>query len=200
MGGEAKCFLETTKFGRKIVALFSIYFGLEDNKEKSWPTASNYKVIQEVFQLLNNNSRSYFWYHNSLFSSYFTECSSMYWIKNLFWHPVSKPNLRTFQSPCCILWQLSQKAELWIENASCGGTRSGICLSNYPTLCLTQCLKITQKCLIFTTLRAKRAMLIFASNVDLTLNFRAKTQYFSLAWKVKWDIFVIFLTTVTCHN
>ena len=195
MGGEAKCFLETTKFGRKIVALFSIYFGcLKDNKEKSWPTASNYKVIQEVFQLLNNNSRSYFWYHNSLFSSYFTECSSMYWIKNLFWHPVSKPNLRTFQSPCCILWQLSQKAELWIENASCGGTRSGICLSNYPTLCLTQCFKIAQKCLIFYNIASE------ASNVDLTLNFRAKTQYFSLAWKVKWDIFIIFSTTVTCHN
>ena len=50
MGGEPS----VLKFGRKIVAeskaLFSIYFGLEDNKEKSWPTASNYKVIQEVFQ------------------------------------------------------------------------------------------------------------------------------------------------------
>ena len=86
MGGEAKCFLETTKFGRKIVALFSIYFGcLKDNKEKSWPTASNYKVIQEVFQLLNNNSRSYFWYHNSLFSSYFTGCPSKFCLLSRVW-------------------------------------------------------------------------------------------------------------------
>ena len=51
MGGEPSTENSDVKLSRKAKHCSAFIFGcLEDNKEKSWPTASNYKVIQEVFQ------------------------------------------------------------------------------------------------------------------------------------------------------